>query len=74
MAASIPPSSSQPPPLPAERHPPSARLVSVACRHCGRHLIDVIAGAEVWCTACRVWTLATSPATPVGQQRLPLHS
>lgn len=41
----------QPRPLPAG-------LVAVACRKCGRHLVDVIAGASVRCPACLVWTPA----------------
>ena len=33
----------------------SRRLVKIVCRVCGRHLCDVIPGAEVWCPDCDVW-------------------
>ena len=62
----------QPPP-PAPPRPLPAGLVAVACRHCGRHLADVIAGAAVRCSDCQVWTLArpVAAATTPAQRRLP---
>ena len=60
-------------PPPAPTRPLPAGLVAVACRTCGRHLVDVIAGATVRCPACGVWTLARpgAAATAPAQLRLP---
>jgi len=60
-------------PPPAPERPLPAGLVAVACRQCGRHLVDVIAGATVRCPDCRVWTLArpTVAAAAPAQLRLP---
>ncbi len=57
MAAKRP--SPQPSPPAAERRPPPAGLVAVACRRCGAHLVDTLPTADVRCPGCRVWTLAT---------------
>ena len=51
------------PPRPATPRSLPAGLVAVACRRCNCHLVDVIAGASVWCAACQVWTLARPAAT-----------
>ncbi len=55
---------STPPQPPATPRPLPAGLVAVACRRCGCHLVDVIAGAAVRCPACLVWTLARPAARP----------
>ena len=59
---------STPPPPPARPLP--AGLVAVACRQCGRHLVDTLPTADVWCTGCQVWTLATVAVTAPKQRRM----
>ena len=69
MAASTQRVPAQPQPAPAERRPPPAGLVAVACRRCGCHLVDVLPTADVWCAGCRVWTLASVAVPTRPRQR-----
>ena len=72
MATRTPRTSTPPQPL-ATARPLPAGLVAVACHRCGCHLVDVLPTADVWCSACRVWTLATvAVPTRPRQRRLAL--
>lgn len=45
------------------------KLVKVTCPDCGRHLAEVIAGAEVWCRACGRWVEAKTNTPTRGTKR-----
>ncbi len=35
------------------------RLVPFICPQCGRHLMDAVPTAQIWCKRCRQWVRST---------------